>query len=83
LRLCFFLASRASAYLFIAVGEADFFSAFALVSGMALDSELTAGVVLIFFSPSIFFAGMPTFLAPVDLSVVLLSHVPKISEAAA
>ena len=61
LRLCFFLASRASAYLFIAVGEADFFSAFALVSGTALGSELTTGVVLIISSPSNFFTGMPTF----------------------
>jgi hypothetical protein len=51
LRLCFFLASRTSAYLLIAVGDADFFSAFALVSGTALGSELTTGVVLIFSSP--------------------------------
>jgi hypothetical protein len=38
----------------IAVGEADFFSAFALVSGTALGSELIAGVVLIFSSPQNF-----------------------------
>jgi hypothetical protein len=37
---------------FVALGEADFFAAFALVSGMALGSELTTGVVLIIFSPS-------------------------------
>jgi hypothetical protein len=49
------LASRASAYLFVACGEADFFSAFVLVSGTALGSELTTGVVLIIFSPSNFF----------------------------
>jgi hypothetical protein len=54
LRLCFFLASRASAYLLRAVGAADFFSAFALVSGTALGSELTTGVVLIFISPQFF-----------------------------
>jgi hypothetical protein len=61
-RLCFFLASRASAYLFVACGEADFFSAFALVSGTALDSELTTGVVLIFSSPQnfSFLVGMAT-----------------------
>ncbi len=77
LRRCFFLASRASAYLFIAVGEADFFSAFALVSGTVLASELTTGVVLIISSPSIFLTGMPTFLAPVDLSDLRGSRVLK------
>jgi len=46
-RLCFFLASRASAYLFIAFGAANFFSALAFVSCPVLGSELT-GVVLIF-----------------------------------
>lgn len=57
LRLCFFLASRASAYLFVACGEADFFSALALVSWPALGSELTTGVVLIFSSPQILVAN--------------------------
>ena len=77
MRLCFFLASRATAYLFVAVGEADFFSAFALVSGTVLASELTTGVVLIISSPSIFLTGMPTFLAPVDLSDLRGSRVLK------
>ena len=77
LRRCFFLASRASAYLFIAVGEADFFSAFALVSGTVLGSELTTGVVLIIFLLQFFFTGMPTLLAPVDLSYLRGNRVLK------
>jgi hypothetical protein len=50
LRLCFFLASRASAYLFIAFGDADFFSALLFVSCPVPGSELAVGVVLMFFS---------------------------------
>jgi hypothetical protein len=53
--------------LFIAVGEADFFSAFALVSGTALSSELTTGVVLIIFLLQFFYRNAH-FLAPVDFS---------------
>jgi hypothetical protein len=70
LRLCFFLASRTSAYFLIAVGDADFFSVFAMVSGTALGSELTAGVVLIISSPSNFFKRVVHSLAPSALSVI-------------
>jgi hypothetical protein len=76
LRLCFFLASRTSAYLLVAVGEADFFSTFALVSGTALGSELTTGVVLIFSSPQKF-----SFL--VGIATVWLGPFSQLSEAAA
>jgi hypothetical protein len=63
--------------LFIAVGEADFFSAFALVSGTVLTSELTTGVVLIISSPSIFLNRNAHSLAPVDLSDLRGSRVLK------
>jgi hypothetical protein len=42
--------------LFVACGEADFFSAFGLVSGTEFGSELSTAVALIFFSPFGFFA---------------------------
>ena len=47
MRLCFFLANRATAYLFVSAGEADFFSVFDLDSGI-FDSGLPVAVVLIF-----------------------------------
>jgi hypothetical protein len=50
LRLCFFLASRAASYLFIAFVGADFFSALAFVSCPVPGSEIAVGVVLMFFS---------------------------------
>src|SRR5579859_52291 len=75
LRLCFFLASRASAYLFVACGEADFFSTLALVSWPALGSELT-GVVLIFCCSS-------KFLLLIERRLFGSSPVSQLSEATA
>jgi hypothetical protein len=40
------LASRASAYLLAACGEADFFSAFGLVSGTEFGSELVGLIIV-------------------------------------
>jgi hypothetical protein len=48
LRLCFFLASRTSAYLLTTCGEAACFSDFGWVFGGVLGSNPFIGVVLIF-----------------------------------